>query len=199
LSLAHAVVFISLELFGSAPVRVFVWRSLTCCMNSSPDASLSITMSPHFKSRCPLPPLMPRDIEKVKWRKFTRARGECTPRRLQSNNLLISSSVSSSDALCLFPYSSPFSCCCLAFKTSRHLANCGPLLTFRLEFSVWDTGPNYTKILLMSSAHIPIRLFFLWTTEMCWIFHSRTRQKDFRFRFFLQFAPNMSWTSSYQM
>jgi hypothetical protein len=47
--------------------------------------------------------------------------------------LLISSSVSSSDALGLFPYPSPFSCFCLAFKTSRHLANCDPLLTFRLE------------------------------------------------------------------
>ena len=33
------------------------------------------------------------------------------------------------------------------------------------NFSVWDTGPNYTKILLMSSDHIPIRLFFLRTTD----------------------------------
>jgi hypothetical protein len=66
---------------------------------------------------------MPRDIEKVKWRKFTRARGECTTRRLQSNNLLISSSMSSLDALGLFPYPSPFSCFCLPFKTSRHFEN----------------------------------------------------------------------------
>jgi hypothetical protein len=53
-------------------------------------------------------PDTPRDIEQVKWRNFTRARRECTPRRLQSHNLLRSLSVSSSDALGLFPYPSPF-------------------------------------------------------------------------------------------
>jgi hypothetical protein len=68
-----------------------------------------------------------------------------TKRRLQSNNLLISSSVSSSDALGLFPYPSPFSCFCLAFKTSRHLASCGPLLTFRLEFFCLRYRPKLHK------------------------------------------------------
>ena len=135
---------------------------------------------------------MPRDIETVKWRKFTRARGECTPRRPQSNNLLISSSVISSDALGLFPYLSPFCCFCLVFKTSRHLANCGPLLTFRLEFLYLRYRSKLHKN--------PLNIVGSYSDPSCFLtdngnvlnFSFKDSAEKFPISFFSPFAPNMS-------
>jgi hypothetical protein len=68
---------------GSSPMLVFVCHSLTCWMNSSPDESLPMIISPNFKSLCSLPLglLIPSVVENVKWRRFTRANGECTPNK----------------------------------------------------------------------------------------------------------------------
>ena len=160
-------------LYEFFPVRVFVNNNVTKF-----EVTLLLTCLPCLET------------EKFKWRKFKRARGEYTPRRLESNNLLISSSVSSSDALGLFPYPSPFSCFCLAFKTSRHLANCGPLLTFRLEFFCLRYRSKLHKNPLNVVGTYSNPSIFLTDNRNVLNFSFKV-SADFRFRFFLRFAPNM--------
>ena len=93
--------------------------------------------------------------------------------------------MSSSGALGLFPYPTPFSCFCLALKASRHLANCGPLLLFRLEFFCLRYRSKLHKNPLNVVGSYSDPSFFSYGQQTCAEFFIQgLGRKNFDFRFF---------------